>query len=231
MTNFRQHYIDFLNETVTYEDRHGRGTITNKSRVRYPKQYEQVQVTPYNECIDLQSVNPELRKTFVWSDQHFGHKNIIKYSERPFADTDEMRETMIRNHNDVVGFDDICIWVGDVAFLSDDKANEILHRLNGYKILIVGNHDLHKKKLKKLHVDEVHLCYTMETDGITMLFTHFPVSNLPKPIVNVHGHTHNKEDQSVQHINVSVERIEYKPIPMPNLIVTAQQRALKMITG
>jgi len=135
---------------------------------------------------------------------------------------------MIRNHNDVVGIDDICIWVGDVAFLPDDKANEILHRLNGYKILVIGNHDMQKKKLKKLHVDEIHLHYELETDGITMVFTHFPF-DVPKPIVNVHGHTHTMEDQSVQHINVSVERIEYKPVPLTNVIVKAQQRALEML--
>ena len=227
--NFRQLYIDFLNETVTYEDRHGRGTITNKSRVRYPKQYEQVKTTPFGESIDLNTIDHEHHKVFVWSDQHFGHKNIIKYSDRPFADIDEMRETMIRNHNDVVTMEDFVIWVGDIAFLNDDKANQILHRLNGYKILIVGNHDMHKKKLKKLHVDEVHLIYDIEVSGVTMVFTHFPITNLPKPIVNVHGHTHDKEDQSVQHINVSVERIDYRPVPLTNIIVEAQGRALKML--
>ncbi len=229
MTDFRQLYIDFLNETVTYEDRHGRGTITNKSRVRYPKQYERVKTTPLGESIDLNTIDHDKSKVFVWSDQHFGHKNIIKYSNRPFADIDEMREVMIRNHNDVVTMDDFVIWVGDIAFLNDEKANEILHRLNGYKILIVGNHDMQKKKLKKLHVDEVHLIYDIEIGGVTMVFTHFPITNLPKPFVNVHGHTHDKEDQSVQHINVSVERIGYKPVPLINLTVAAQQRVLEMM--
>lgn len=231
-TNFRQLYIDYLNEPSGYmtEDRHGRPAKQQKSRVRYPQQYSNVKETPLGDSVDLNTIDKKKSKIFVWSDQHFGHKNIIKYSNRPFADIDEMRETMIRNHNDMVGMDDYVIWVGDVAFLNDDKANEILHRLNGYKILIIGNHDMQKKKLKRLHVDEVHLLYDIEVDGVTMVFTHFPITNLPKPIVNVHGHTHDKEDQSVQHINVSVERIGYKPVPFDNLIVEAQGRALKMLT-
>ncbi len=227
---YRQLYIDFLNEKVTYEDRHGRGERTG-TRVRFPKQYETVKTTPLGDSIDLTTISRTKHGIWIWSDQHFGHKNIIKYANRPFDDIDEMREAMIRNHNELVTDEDYVIWVGDVAFLNDDKANEILHRLNGYKILIVGNHDMHKKKLKRLHVDEVHLVYNIEVAGAEMVFTHFPITNLPKPIVNIHGHTHDTEDQSVQHMNVSVERIDYKPVNFDNIIDEAQSRTLKMITG
>ncbi len=229
MNNYRQLYIDFLNEKVTYEDRHGRGERTG-SRVRYPKQYEMVKTTPLNECADLTTISRTKHGIWVWSDQHFGHQNIIKYSNRPFRDKFEMNEQLIANHNEVVGDQDYVIYVGDIAMLNDTAANEILHRLNGYKILIVGNHDLQKKKLKNLHVDEVHLVYDIEVAGATMVFTHFPITNLPKPIVNVHGHTHNNEEQSIQHINVCVEHTEYKPVSFDNIIVEAQSRTLKMIT-
>jgi calcineurin-like phosphoesterase family protein len=230
MTDFRQIYIDYLNEPPGFmtEDRHGRDVKPQRSRVRYPKQYEQINETPLGESIDLNTI-ADSSKVFVWSDQHFGHKNIIKYSDRPFDDIDQMREQMIRNHNELVGMDDYVIWVGDVAFLRDELANEILHRLNGYKILIVGNHDMQKKKLKKLHVDEVHLIYELEVGGITLVFSHFPFTGLPKNCVNVHGHTHDKEDQSPQHINVSVERINYTPVKLDNIIVAAQSRVLEML--
>ena len=39
------------------------------------------------------------------SDHHFGHRNIIGYCDRPFADTDEMNAAMVARWNDGVGED------------------------------------------------------------------------------------------------------------------------------
>lgn len=77
---------------------------------------------------------------FFTSDEHYGHHNIIKYCNRPYANTDEMREALIDNHNRVVKNDDEVWHLGDFAF---DKAQilPILHRLNGRHRLISGNHD------------------------------------------------------------------------------------------
>jgi calcineurin-like phosphoesterase family protein len=154
----------------------------------------------------------EIQADFMWSDQHFGHKNIIRYSDRPFADLDEMRETMISNYNRVVQGGS-CVWVGDVAFLPDSEANEILHRCMGRKILIIGNHDLHKKKgLKKLHFDEI---YAMAHMG-SYTFTHYPMQGLPA--INIHGHEHVNGNETLVsdfHINVNVEFINYTPIEVP----------------
>jgi calcineurin-like phosphoesterase family protein len=36
------------------------------------------------------------------ADTHFGHKNIIKYENRPFADIPSMNEGLIANWNAVV---------------------------------------------------------------------------------------------------------------------------------
>lgn len=33
------------------------------------------------------------------ADMHFGHKNILKYDKRPFADTEQMDEKIIRRWN------------------------------------------------------------------------------------------------------------------------------------
>ena len=34
------------------------------------------------------------RRIFYIADMHFGHKNILKYDKRPFADTGQMDEVM-----------------------------------------------------------------------------------------------------------------------------------------
>lgn len=82
-----------------------------------------------------------MRHRFFTSDTHFGHRNIIRYSNRPFKDVPHMNEMIIQNWNSVVGEDDIIFHLGDVALGSWEDWDGILTRLNGYKILVVGNHD------------------------------------------------------------------------------------------
>ncbi|WP_258934193.1 hypothetical protein [Nesterenkonia pannonica] len=48
--------------------------------------------------------------TFFTSDHHFGHANIIRYCDRPFADVAEMDEAMIDRWNETVSPDDE-VWV------------------------------------------------------------------------------------------------------------------------
>lgn len=78
---------------------------------------------------------------FFTSDQHYYHKNIIKYAKRPFDNVDEMNEHLIQQHNSVVGQNDRSWSLGDFGFASIEKLQNILRRLNGQKFLILGNHD------------------------------------------------------------------------------------------
>ena len=84
-------------------------------------------------------------KLYVTSDTHFNHKNIIKYCNRPFNDVYEMNETLINNWNSVVTPEDIIYHLGDFGFGTKEELQEIFDRLNGYKYLIMGNHDRKSK--------------------------------------------------------------------------------------
>src|SRR5581483_5246031 len=90
------------------------------------------------------------------SDTHFGHKNVIRYDERPFRDMDHMREMLIKNWNDTVTPSDTVYHLGDVAFLGTTATREIVNRLNGRKILIRGNHDGSWEHSRNMGFDEVH---------------------------------------------------------------------------
>ncbi len=90
---------------------------------------------------------------FFTSDHHFGHTNIIKFCERPFADINEMNEALIKRWNEKISPEDEVYHIGDFAKTKDyDQVADILDRLNGTKYLIVGNHEgpalHHRKKFK-----------------------------------------------------------------------------------
>lgn len=79
---------------------------------------------------------------FFTSDHHFGHANIIKYSQRPFKDVHEMNEELIRRWNEKVGPEDSVYHLGDFGMTKDRTMIQgILERLNGTIYLIKGNHE------------------------------------------------------------------------------------------
>lgn len=168
----------------------------------------------------------QTKTIWIWSDHHFGHKNIIEFCDRPYGDVHHMNSSLINAHNNCVKENDIVIWVGDVSFMSDVKTNETLEKLTPtYKILIIGNHDMSKGKLKRLNFDEFHLLYCMELEDMVLVFTHFPFYEMPistldmgmtenKPLFNFHGHTHAEVMVRGRHINIAVEATEYKPVAL-----------------
>lgn len=89
----------------------------------------------------------DLKTTWATSDTHFGHANVIKYSNRPYANVDEMDEALIQNWNACVLDDHTIIHLGDFSF--KDPAL-YLNRLKGKIIYIPGNHDQMFYKNKKL---------------------------------------------------------------------------------
>lgn len=92
-----------------------------------------------------------MNKKLYTSDTHWGHRNIIKYSNRINPRTAEqydltpqgvqqMDADMVANWNSVVGPDDDVYHLGDFA-MGKDAVPSITARLNGRIHLIWGNHD------------------------------------------------------------------------------------------
>ena len=150
---------------------------------------------------------------FVISDHHFGHKHIIDFESRPFEDADQMNEAMIDKWNAVVGKDDKVFHLGDFSFLNREKTGAIVSRLNGYKYLIMGNHDRGRTRSWWLDVgfDEVSE-YPIVYNGFYLL-SHEPMyMNKHMPYVNIHGHIHGQKYEGPQYVNVSVEHWNYEPV-------------------
>lgn len=78
------------------------------------------------------------------ADCHFGHKNILRFDGRPFADLYQMEEVMTMLWNAAVRKDDTVYILGDFCWGKADEWLRLVKQLNGRKVLIEGNHDLGK---------------------------------------------------------------------------------------
>lgn len=132
---------------------------------------------------------------FFTSDTHIGHTNIIKYCNRPFVDVGEMDRTIINNWNELVKPEDTVYHLGDVAFTSPERAKHILSVLNGYKILILGNHDRAAHKMRDWGFQEVHQSLQLELQGGIMAnLSHYPYKGSPDPYHKAKFETKNLKD-------------------------------------
>ena len=73
------------------------------------------------------------------ADMHFGHKNVLRFDNRPFPDTENMDEYMIQSWNGRITEDDTVYVLGDAFWKNEEGSVNIMHRLNGHKHLIKGN--------------------------------------------------------------------------------------------
>lgn len=151
-------------------------------------------------------------KTFFISDHHFHHRNIIRYCDRPFVNVTEMDEHMITMWNSVVGPDDRVIHGGDFMLCGIDKTTAMLQRLNGYKVLVRGNHDGTQNRMLRAGFDEVY--NTWMEGGVRV--DHIPIGTTgyfkTYSMYYLYGHVHNHDrPREPNQINICVEAQDYTP--------------------
>ena len=61
---------------------------------------------------------------YFTADTHFGHYNVIRFCDRPFASAEEMDKAMIQNWNDRVTGNDTVYILGDMFFRSTNAEPE-----------------------------------------------------------------------------------------------------------
>jgi len=82
-----------------------------------------------------------MNNLFFTSDHHFGHANIIKFCNRPFADAQEMDRILIERWNEKIKQNDTVYHLGDFGLTYKENLKTILDQLNGKIYLIAGNHE------------------------------------------------------------------------------------------
>lgn len=102
--------------------------------------------------------------TYISSDIHFNHLNVLKYCPHRWLDYDGfsppdwdsvslMNEKIISNWNSMITPDDEVWILGDCAMGKIENAPPLIRRLNGSKHLVLGNHDKTLHKLIKANPD------------------------------------------------------------------------------
>lgn len=145
------------------------------------------------------------------SDTHFGHANVIQYSNRPFVDVQDMDAAMIDRWNSVVKKDDNVYHLGDFAFSSEARIEEILKQLNGKKYLIFGNHDKkirNSKHLQSLFEGGCHEMLEVSIQKQRIVLCHFGMrvwNGVHYGAWHLYGHSHGNLPGDAQCMDVGVD--------------------------
>lgn len=177
-------------------------------------------------------------KTYITSDLHFGHQNIMKFCPvsraRYHNDISYMNEQMVKEWNEIVEPDDLTYILGDFAFLPADKATQYLRRLNGRKILIEGNHD--RKLLQDIQFRaefvEVHKYHDIVYNGTKVVMLHYPIAEwdqMHRGSVHFHGHLHGNTSgmEDFRCIDVGMDATGWIVLEMEDAIARALKGKIK----
>lgn len=179
----------------------------------------------------------------IWftADTHFNHANIVKYSQRPFTDLEEMTETLIANWNSVVSKGDIVYHLGDFALSYGSKSapviDSILSRLAGSKHLIKGNHDRKEvtgnsrwASVRDYHEIKVDLG-GLHKQRIVMSHYAFRVWNqCHRGAWMLHGHSHgNLPSTQGKIVDVGVDPCGYRPVGLHEIKFVLDSRPIEYL--
>lgn len=148
------------------------------------------------------------------SDLHFGHSNIIGFDKRPFINTKEMDEELIKRWNSVVTPSDNVYILGDFCWSkSSDEWVYYLNKLNGQKFLIKGNHDPRLTDKAKKKFAQICDYKEVKENDKTIILSHYPIltyrSDYRENVYMFYGHVHKTKEADI--ISEMISLIKNKP--------------------
>lgn len=166
---------------------------------------------------------------YFTSDQHFGHRNIIRLCKRPFESLEEMHEVLISNYKSRVTEEDHTYFLGDVFMCNLTYAEKLLKRMPGKKTLILGNHDkVVRKNLKSFSQHFEEICDQKELHihkgKYMFVLSHYPFYTWyqhRRGSINLHGHIHSKTPcwrENMKQVDVGVDACSFKPVSYLEII-------------
>lgn len=157
---------------------------------------------------------------FYTSDTHFGHSNIIKYCNRPFASADEMDDALIARWNDVVGPQDEVWHLGDFS-MSNDAAylKSVFRRLNGRKFLVRGNHDQPHVLSLPWNGPVEHMAFIVD-EGQRIVLCHYAMRvwhRMNRKAISLYGHSHGTLPGNSMSLDVGVDCWDFRPVTLDEI--------------
>ena len=146
-----------------------------------------------------------MARTFFTSDIHLGHRGVLDFDNRPWDNLDDMNEGLITRWNNKVGKGDHVYILGDLCWLSGEKARLLVSRLNGNLHLIRGNHDrISKASYRELFAsikdyDTVHVHLSDGTNR-RVVMSHYPIPLYHghyNDSIHLYGHVHNTSEEAL----------------------------------
>jgi calcineurin-like phosphoesterase family protein len=151
---------------------------------------------------------------YFTADTHWGHKNIIRYSNRPFRSVEEMNKALIDNINSVVKENDELYHLGDFCFGPNAKYFRDAIKCKNVHI-VWGNHDRDTRRQKYLFTTSSEL-KEIKYGGQSIVLCHYAMRVWNKSHHGawmIYGHSHNslpEQDDSLS-FDCGVDGHDYKP--------------------
>ena len=168
--------------------------------------------------------------TFITSDLHFYHTNILKYCPRPYKDVDDMTDQFIQMFNEKVGPKDHVYHLGDFMFGKPklERFLAVFDQIPGQWHFILGNHDQHTIKkwrrdlLSHPRIEEIVDYKTLKSDGKFYVLFHYEMRVWDKKhhgAYHLFGHSHSPANR-VYHGNsmdVGIDGTDYKLLTLQEI--------------
>jgi calcineurin-like phosphoesterase family protein len=170
-------------------------------------------------------------KTWVISDTHFGHQNIIGFCHRPADFESLILENIAREVPDDPSV--TLLHLGDLCYRGNSMFKNVTAKhlpQNIRKLLVRGNHDRQRDSFYKQSGFRLAQPFAIRWGLTVVSFSHYPWNInedgvLDKRTLRIHGHIHNNGYTRTayvpflrQHVNVSVEQTKYNPVNLSLLL-------------
>lgn len=125
------------------------------------------------------------KNTWIISDTHLGHANMVKLCNRPLNFNEkivEKWEKLVKPEDIILHLGDLSIFFGPTSKMWANRASE----LPGEKYLIRGNHD----KFENYPGFAIVPNQIATIEQTRILFSHEPTEKKTSWDINIHGHMH-----------------------------------------